>query len=183
MKLYYAVYIEELEQIYENGLTIWLNETDNLPIKLDLYAYSTPKRLMMAEYERSGKYNFEHSSDIVILCLREDAIENYRLDPYNPYGNGVIGYYCADIINSSDIDIVWAYNKIPLSSFMELCTQLTNQHIAVSDSEELTQCVRWFTMGRDKRNSIFNIIGRWRGNQFDDLATLTGFNAENLRDL
>ena len=179
MYLYYAVHFDELDDILDNGLGIMLGETDTIPIQLELCPYSAEVARMMTYY----KLAVEYSPNVVVLCVELSAIEDKYLEPKKSRNGYLIRYIYTEIIDSSKLSVVWADNILSFSEFMCVYAQLRDQCIAASESETLLKCVQWFMMGDEKREAIFNSMGRWVGGILNDMSKLTGYSADLLGEL
>ena len=179
MHLYYAVHFDQLEAILEKGLGTMVGETEIIPMLLMIYPSFAEVYLMM-ENDRSG---VDESSEIVVLCINADSIEDAYLEPYEMENGHAYRYICSCIVESLYLGLKWADHILPLQEFMDTYVQLRDHGSVVSDSEIISKCVSWFMMESKKREAMFNIIGRLRGSHFDDLAVLTGYSADLLRAL
>ena len=179
MYLYNAVHFECLEDILDNGLGISLGETENLPFKLDKYADCAEARCMFNDYIN----DVDSFSDIVVLGVQETSMKDNCMERHELEDGFLIDCTYTDVIDSSHLILVWADYHLPLKEFMDLYAQQKDPDIAADGSETLMKCVQWFRMGIEKREAILNIIGKWRGSYFNELATLTGYSAFQLKDL
>ena len=176
MHLYYAVHFDKLEAIVEKGLGAMIGETEAMPMRLMIYPSFAEVELMMKDY----KFQVDESSEIVMLCVDVDSIEDDYLEPYEMVDGHAYRYICTCIIDSSNLALAWADYTVPLKEFMAAYTRLRDQSYAVSDSEILSKCVSWYMLEIEKREAMFNIIGHWIGHHFDDLAVLTGYSTDIL---
>jgi len=180
VNLYYAVRFDQLESILDGGLVCRTGENDLAPIELVAYSPWAEGSLFLREDQCSVK-NLEY--DVVVLCVQLISIEDKCVESLKTPGGDVLRYECVDVIDSSDLSIAWAGNIFPLKEFMELFRQYKDQGAISSESMELIECVQWFMMGAEKIKAIFSIIGYHIARHFNELAVLTGFSVEHLREL
>jgi len=180
MELYYAVHFEQLDYIMEHGLGIRFGETECIPIQLVTYSHWAEGMRLMADYKCGVEST---TDDIVVLSVQMASIEA-RCEEYLRTGHGTVTrYICTDIIDSSELSVLWADYTFSLKEFMCLNGQLRYNGIVAGSSEALMKCVQWYAMGNEKREALFNIIGRWRASHVDDLAALTGYSADVIKKL
>ena len=179
MHLYYAVHFDQLETILEKGLGTVVGETDTTPMLLMIYPSFAEVNLMM-ENHKSG---VDESSEIVVLCINADLIEDAYFEPYEMENGRTYRYICTCVVESLYLGIKWADHILPLQEFMDTYVQLRDHGLAVSESEIISKCASWFMIESKKREAMFNIIGRMRESHFDDLAVLFGYSADLLRSL
>ena len=163
----------------EKGLGTMVGETDIIPMKLVIYPNFAEVDLMMKDH-KSGN---DESSEIVVLGINADSIEDACLEPYNMENGHAYRYICTCIIDSPNLVLAWAGHIFPLNEFMDAYNQARDQGIAISESEIVSKCVGWYMTESKKREALFNIMGRWVGHNFDDLEVLTGYSAELLETL
>jgi len=179
MELYYAVYIDRLDDICKNGLGVNLGDADILPIRLEFSPHKAEARQMIYEY-KCGANSF---SEIVVLYVNILTVEDEYLEPITAKSGDLIGYYYGNIIDSNDISIFWADMTFPLNEFVCLYKQVLNHGFAADKSESLMKCIQWFVMGVYKRNAIFGILGHWITSHISNLSVLTGYTIDQLRAL
>jgi len=180
MHLYHVVHFDQLEHIIDNGLGIRLGETESIPIILEVYPQWAEGRRIIRDYKRGVENLIEET---VVLCVEMGSIECSCEEYLKTEHGNAIRYICTDVIDSSDLFILWADNVFPLEGFLTLCNKLKCNGFAADSSEALMKCVQWYTMGAEKRKAIFDIMGGWRARHIDDLVILTGYSADQLISL
>ena len=84
MDLYYAVHFDHLETILEENLGSIADEPGILPMQLVIYPSFAEVACKMKNY----KHGVDDPSEVVVLCVDSDSIEDGSLQPcYEDYGH------------------------------------------------------------------------------------------------
>jgi len=180
MDLYYSVKFDQLNYIIVDGLGIKLNETEMLPILLDVYPHWAKARQICKEKKLGLE---QRNSDFVVLCINKTFLVSNFLEPVITKDGFISKYYYKKIINSSDISLIWADYIFLLNEFMFYYNQLQHSRITACRSEALVKCINWYSKSYNERKAILKLVNHCSIGYMDELSLITGFTDRQLLDL